>query len=98
MVLLLPIAKATNDTENYNLHSNMVLLLLSITEGYDASTPSFTFQYGATSTENFENCKLCKNTFTFQYGATSTNIDSNADIVLFNLHSNMVLLLQLKLN
>ena len=35
----------------------------------------FTFQYGATSTENIAAEKIERKEFTFQYGATSTKMD-----------------------
>ena len=57
---------------NYNLHSNMELLLHNADAFLNDLESLFTFQYGATSTGFNWLDKLKDSEFTFQYGATST--------------------------
>ena len=57
---------------DFNLHSNMVLLLQSLGENNSNNLYRFTFQYGATSTQILASQPLSTLVFTFQYGATST--------------------------
>ena len=54
----------------------------------------FTFQYGATSTIAAISSVSATFLFTFQYGATSTIYNHIFYCTLYDLHSNMVLLLQ----
>ena len=51
----------------------MELLLRNITLNFLVIVNIFTFQYGATSTIEFQTMRKFYSTFTFQYGATSTN-------------------------
>ena len=75
MELLLHNTKNFKKGEIANLHSNMELLLQTNNYYINLYTHKFTFQYGATSTQE----KLVKigysTKFTFQYGATSTKPD-----------------------
>ena len=52
----------------------MVLLLQTQMESLSKAINKFTFQYGATSTENIAAEKIERKEFTFQYGATSTKV------------------------
>ena len=55
-----------------NLHSNMELLLQNRMYKDRFIKIQFTFQYGATSTDDRIDYILAPTKFTFQYGATST--------------------------
>ena len=54
-----------------DLHSNMELLLYNPYKTMYNTIIRFTFQYGATSMELWNDRRIVENTFTFQYGATS---------------------------
>ena len=85
---------AVTKHQNDNLHSNMVLLLLSIVTCQRKLFQIFTFQYGATSTSCYRYINFTPTIFTFQYGATSTYLRLKDDFFDRDLHSNMVLLLR----
>ena len=81
-----------------NLHSNMVLLirLSHITILYASS--SFTFQYGSINTMIRITLKSHGLLFTFQYGSINTGLNVPAGVDKNDLHSNMVLLIQIDVN
>ena len=77
MVLLLQGVKEYDEIWYRYLHSNMVLLLPKAILGLNNNNSTFTFQYGATSTDKANWKWSSEEEFTFQCGATSTAYHSH---------------------